>query len=185
MTVNIFAVCFWHPEGTRFTPEARVFYRITQSSRLSHIGASDRKKDAMLVGMKLHVHYLRSLEDSERVREGLPDLPADLVRQFLSGAAGHCCGAAERGCATSRTSGGAPLALEICLDKTGVWVESCEMGSEWRSRSSRLHASDIATKHCIGWRRVERPRACVSKCLDQTKWPRSRRCTETRDEQEF
>jgi glycosyltransferase involved in cell wall biosynthesis len=55
-------------EGTRFTPEARVFYRITQSSRLSHIGASDRKKDAMLVSMKLHVQYLRSLEDSERVR---------------------------------------------------------------------------------------------------------------------
>ena len=55
-------------EGTRFTPEARVFYRITQSSRLSHIGASDRKKDAMLVSMKLHIQYLRSLEDSERVR---------------------------------------------------------------------------------------------------------------------
>jgi len=56
-------------KSTRFTPEARVFYRITQSSRLSRIGASDRKKDAMLIGMKLHVRYLRSLEDSERVRE--------------------------------------------------------------------------------------------------------------------
>jgi glycosyltransferase involved in cell wall biosynthesis len=56
-------------EGTRFEPEAKVFYRITQSSRLSHIGASDRKKDAMLVSMKLHVQYLRSLEDSERVRK--------------------------------------------------------------------------------------------------------------------
>ena len=55
-------------EGTRFAPEARVFYRITQSSRLSHIGASDRKKDAMVVSMKLHIQYLRSLEDSERVR---------------------------------------------------------------------------------------------------------------------
>jgi len=56
-------------EGTRFVREAKVFYRITQSSRLSHIGASDRKKDAMMIGMKLHVHYLRSLEDSERVRK--------------------------------------------------------------------------------------------------------------------
>jgi len=55
-------------EGTRFVPEAKMFYRITQSSRLSHIGASDRKKDAMLVSMKLHIQYLRSLEDSERVR---------------------------------------------------------------------------------------------------------------------
>jgi glycosyltransferase involved in cell wall biosynthesis len=55
--------------GTRFVPETRVLYRITQSSRLSHIGASDRKKDAMMIGMKLHVRYLRSLEDSERVRK--------------------------------------------------------------------------------------------------------------------
>jgi hypothetical protein len=55
-------------KGTRFVPEGRVFYRITQSSRLSHVGASDRKKDALLVSMKLHVQYLRSLEDSERVR---------------------------------------------------------------------------------------------------------------------
>ena len=55
-------------QGTRFVPEARVFYRVTRSTRLSHIGDSDRKKDAMLVSMKLHLHYLRSLEDSERVR---------------------------------------------------------------------------------------------------------------------
>jgi hypothetical protein len=56
-------------EGTRFVPESKVFYRITQSGRLSHIGASDRKKDATLIGMELHIRYLRSLEDSERVRK--------------------------------------------------------------------------------------------------------------------
>jgi glycosyltransferase involved in cell wall biosynthesis len=56
-------------QGTRFVPESKVFYRITQAGRLSHIGASDKKKDAMLVGMKLHIRYLRSLEDSERVRK--------------------------------------------------------------------------------------------------------------------
>lgn len=56
-------------EGTRFERESRVFYRITPSGRLSHIGASDRKKDAVMISMKLHVRYLRSLEDSERVRE--------------------------------------------------------------------------------------------------------------------
>jgi glycosyltransferase involved in cell wall biosynthesis len=55
-------------KGTRFVPEGRVFYRNTQSSRLSHIGASDRKKDAMVISMKLHIQYLQSLEDSERVR---------------------------------------------------------------------------------------------------------------------
>jgi glycosyltransferase involved in cell wall biosynthesis len=56
-------------KGTRFVPEARVFYRVTSSNRLSRIGMSDRKKDAMLVSMKLHVEYLRSLEESERVRK--------------------------------------------------------------------------------------------------------------------
>ena len=55
-------------EGTRFVPKARVFHRFAPSSRVSHIGTSDKKKDAMLVSMKLHVKYLRSLEESERVR---------------------------------------------------------------------------------------------------------------------
>ena len=56
-------------EGTRFVPEARVFYRITPSARLSSVGTSDKKKDALLLSMQLHVQYLRSLEDSERVRK--------------------------------------------------------------------------------------------------------------------
>ena len=56
-------------EGTRFVPEATVFYRITSSNRWSYIGASDKKKDAMLISMKLHIQYLRSLEESERVRK--------------------------------------------------------------------------------------------------------------------
>ncbi len=56
-------------EGTRFVPETGVFYRVTASNRLSHIGNSDKKKDAMLLSMKLHIQYLRSLEESERVRK--------------------------------------------------------------------------------------------------------------------
>ncbi len=56
-------------EGTRFVPNARVLYRAVASNRLSYIGASDRKRDAMVVSMKLHIQYLRSLEESERVRK--------------------------------------------------------------------------------------------------------------------
>jgi glycosyltransferase involved in cell wall biosynthesis len=52
----------------RFVPEARVFYRITSPSRLSYIGRSDEKKNAKLLSMQLHVKYIRSLEDSNRVR---------------------------------------------------------------------------------------------------------------------
>jgi glycosyltransferase involved in cell wall biosynthesis len=56
-------------DGTRFVPGTGVFYRVTSSMRLSQIGNSDRKKDAMLLSMKLHIQYLRSLEESERVRK--------------------------------------------------------------------------------------------------------------------
>jgi glycosyltransferase involved in cell wall biosynthesis len=55
--------------GTRFVPEAKVFYRVVPSGRLSQIGVSDKKKNAMLIGMKLHLEYVRSLEESERVRK--------------------------------------------------------------------------------------------------------------------
>jgi glycosyltransferase involved in cell wall biosynthesis len=56
-------------EGIRFVPESRVYYRCAPSGRVSYVGASDKKKDAMLLSMKLHVQYLRSLEESERVRK--------------------------------------------------------------------------------------------------------------------
>lgn len=55
-------------EGTRFAPQGKVFYRVSPSHRLSHIGTSDKKKNAMVTSMKLHIQYLRSLEESERVR---------------------------------------------------------------------------------------------------------------------
>jgi glycosyltransferase involved in cell wall biosynthesis len=56
-------------EGTRFVSESKVFYRITSSNRWSFIGTSDKKKDAMLLSMRLHIQYLRSLEESDRVRK--------------------------------------------------------------------------------------------------------------------
>jgi len=55
-------------EGTRFVPEGRVFYRISGSNRVSFIGSSDKKKDSLMRSMKLHIQYIHSLEDSERVR---------------------------------------------------------------------------------------------------------------------
>jgi glycosyltransferase involved in cell wall biosynthesis len=56
-------------EGTHFVPESRVFYRVTSSSRWSFVGTSDKKRNALLLSMKLHVQYLRSLEESDRVRK--------------------------------------------------------------------------------------------------------------------
>jgi GT2 family glycosyltransferase len=81
-----------------FVPGARVFYRIISSNRVSHIGDSDKKKDAQLLSMQMHVKYIRSLEDSDRVRAACmkylqnwliyfhPERP-DIVRELESLAA--------------------------------------------------------------------------------------------------
>ncbi len=55
-------------DHTRFVPTARVFYRNTPSNRLGQVSRSDKKRNALLVSMKLHIQYLRLLEDSERTR---------------------------------------------------------------------------------------------------------------------
>lgn len=52
----------------RFVPEAKVFYRITPSSRLSHIGRSGKKIEAQFLGMKLQIGYLLALANDDRVR---------------------------------------------------------------------------------------------------------------------
>lgn len=55
-------------EGTRFVPGTGIFYRVSPPNRISYIGNSNKKKGSLLLAMKLHIQYLRSLEDSERVR---------------------------------------------------------------------------------------------------------------------
>jgi glycosyltransferase involved in cell wall biosynthesis len=55
--------------GTRFVPETGIFYRLSSANRISYIGHSDKKKDSLLLSIKLHIQYLRSLEDSDRVRK--------------------------------------------------------------------------------------------------------------------
>jgi glycosyltransferase involved in cell wall biosynthesis len=57
--------------GTKFVREARVYYRLVPSNRLSFIGDSDRKMDAQLASMRASIGYLLALEDSPRVRTAL------------------------------------------------------------------------------------------------------------------
>jgi glycosyltransferase involved in cell wall biosynthesis len=82
----------------RFVPEAKMFYRRTGGGSLSQIGQSAKRLEAHLVSMGLHIGYLRSLEDSERVRKAClvflqrwlvyfyPERP-DLVKQLEEHAA--------------------------------------------------------------------------------------------------
>lgn len=80
-------------EGTRFVPETGIFYRATGAGSISYIGNSNTKRDSLFLSMKLHIKYLRSLEESDRVRKtclaylqiwfpffypGRPDIVAEL-----------------------------------------------------------------------------------------------------------
>jgi len=55
-------------ERIQFVPEARMYYRVVASNSLSYIGQSDRKIDAQWRSVQLHIHSLRTLEDSQRAR---------------------------------------------------------------------------------------------------------------------
>jgi glycosyltransferase involved in cell wall biosynthesis len=55
-------------DGIRFVPAARSYYRQAGFKSISHIGGSSKKLESLLISMKLHTGYIRSLEDSERTR---------------------------------------------------------------------------------------------------------------------
>jgi glycosyltransferase involved in cell wall biosynthesis len=52
----------------KFVPDAKVFYRITGSARLSNVGRSQEKAKARLLGIRLQINHVLSLENSERTR---------------------------------------------------------------------------------------------------------------------
>lgn len=56
-------------EGVRFVSGTGVYYRVSTSNRVSYIGNSDKKKDSLFLSIKLHIQYLRSMENSERVQK--------------------------------------------------------------------------------------------------------------------
>jgi glycosyltransferase involved in cell wall biosynthesis len=56
-------------DGIRFVPDARSYYRQTGSTSVSYIGRSRKKQDSLLRSIRLHMEYLRSLQDSSRTRD--------------------------------------------------------------------------------------------------------------------
>jgi PST family polysaccharide transporter len=54
-------------DGVRFVPGARVYYRAFRFDGLSYVGRFPNKIEAHWLSMRLHIQYLRSLEDSPRV----------------------------------------------------------------------------------------------------------------------
>jgi glycosyltransferase involved in cell wall biosynthesis len=92
-------------EGVQFVPGSKVYYRQPRAGSVSYIGASNSKRDALWLSMKLHIGYLRSMDDSQRARDACvkymqncltifhPERP-DLVRraQDLAVELGGCLG---------------------------------------------------------------------------------------------
>jgi len=82
-------------DAVKFVPAARVYYRMSGSTRLSYLGNSSQKLESQAISMHLHVAYLRALHDSGAMREACanylrtwlpcfyprrPDLVADFAR---------------------------------------------------------------------------------------------------------
>ena len=55
-------------DGIEFVPEARSYYRRVGFKSVSYIGKSNKKLESLFLSMKLHIQYLRSLEESTRTR---------------------------------------------------------------------------------------------------------------------
>lgn len=67
-------------DGVQFVPDAKVYYRTFGSNNLSYIGNNDKKISAHWLSMKMHIRYLRSLEESARVHQAcLTYLRASLI----------------------------------------------------------------------------------------------------------
>jgi len=52
----------------RFVPDAKSYYRAAGFNSVTHIRGSNKKLESLFLSMKLHIGYLRSMEDSESTR---------------------------------------------------------------------------------------------------------------------
>lgn len=55
--------------GVRFVRQSEVFYRVVGRDRLSYVGRSTTKMEALLFGLELYFRNLRAVDDSQRVRQ--------------------------------------------------------------------------------------------------------------------
>ncbi len=70
-------------ELVQFVPEAKVYYRAPFPHGLSYLGRSRKKINAHWLSMRLHIGYLRSLDDSAAAREAcLAFLQTSLVHFY-------------------------------------------------------------------------------------------------------
>jgi PST family polysaccharide transporter len=69
-------------DAVRFVPDAKVYYRAFRFNSLSYIGRFPEKIEAHWLSMRLHIQYLRSLEDSPRVQRACIQYMRDSLIYF-------------------------------------------------------------------------------------------------------
>jgi glycosyltransferase involved in cell wall biosynthesis len=69
-------------DGIRFVPDAKSYYRSAGFKSISYIGGSNKKLESLSLSMKLHMHYLRSMEESERTRLACMNYIRTWVHEF-------------------------------------------------------------------------------------------------------
>ena len=69
-------------DGVKFVPGAKVYYRQGRPGSCSYIGRSERKMLAQWSSMESHIGYIRSLEDSARVRAACLQYLQDWLLSF-------------------------------------------------------------------------------------------------------
>lgn len=130
----------------RFVREAKVFYRITTSARLSHIGRSERKMESQFLSMKLQIDALLRMVKNERARAAVLNylrtwLPIfyperlDLVAQLQEMAAG--------------------LGGRLELPRSGwkyAWIECCF--GPWASKQVQLEYNRCKSSVFRMWDKV-------------------------------
>jgi glycosyltransferase involved in cell wall biosynthesis len=69
-------------DGVKFIRSAKTFYRVTGPQSYGHVGTSDKKLESSWRSTRLHVQYLRSLEDSARTRRACVTFMQARVHHF-------------------------------------------------------------------------------------------------------
>ena len=114
----------------RFVADAKVFYRQQGSDRLSSIDRSDKKLESQFLSMQLHVDYLRSFEDSERVRTASLTYLQTWFGWFFEERR-DLASQLERLAATlGGRLGGPNVTLEVSLDSKALWLDRGKRGRQ-------------------------------------------------------
>ena len=71
--------------GIHFVPDARVYYRVAGTNRLSYISRSDKKMEAQWLGMQVQIGYLRGLADDARTRAAVVTYLQNWLINFYPG----------------------------------------------------------------------------------------------------